>query len=203
MKHQDKWILWRLFISFMKIGPTTFGGGYAVLPIIERETAERRKWLNSEEITDVFSIAGSVPGAIAINSAMLIGYRVAGFAGAAAALAGILLPTFTIIIGLSAIYLVLRDQPKVEAAFLSIRATVVALVVYAAYRIGKTAAIDYPTTAILLLTVGLLYFGSGWIHPALLIVGGAAAGIVIVRTRQRLGKETKLEKEEPVYDYMI
>ncbi|WP_028562969.1 chromate transporter [Paenibacillus pinihumi] len=203
MRQQEKQNLWLLFISFLKIGPMTFGGGYAVLAVMEREVSERRKWLQASEAADVFSIAGSVPGAVAINSAMLIGYRVAGLFGAIAALAGILLPTFAIIIALSAVYLIFRDQPKVEAAFLSIRATVVALVVYAAYRIGRTAAVDFPAILIIILTVGLLYLGRGVIHPALLIAGGVAAGIWIVRIRKRSGKEIPPKKEEPVYDYMI
>ncbi|MFS0726666.1 chromate transporter [Paenibacillus sp. 1P07SE] len=200
----EKWrLLWLIFLTFLKIGPITFGGGYAMIPVIEREVVDRRKWLRTHDITDIFAVAESVPGAIAINSATFIGYRIAGVSGAIAAMLGILFPTFCIIIVLSLFFMQMKDHPKIEAAFLSIRATIVALIAYAAYKIGKTAVVDKTTLTMIAITVGLLFLGHGVIHPVLIIVGGAIAGVIVVAIRNRIGLKTVLEKEEHIYDYMI
>ncbi|CAM4237290.1 chromate transporter [Paenibacillus alkaliterrae] len=196
-------LLWSIFITFLKIGPVTFGGGYAMIPVIEREVVERRKWLQTQDIADIFAVAESVPGAIAINSATFIGYRIAGIRGALAAMFGILLPTFCIIVLMSIFFLQLKGHPKMEAAFVAIRATIVALIAYAAIKIGKTAAVDITSVGLIALTVILMYFGHSFIHPVLLIFGGAIAGIVIVLIRQKLGCKTHLKQKEQVFDYMI
>ncbi len=192
-----------LFATFLKMGPFTFGGGYALIPVIEREIVEKRKWLQSEDVADIVAVSGSVPGAVAVNSATLIGYRIAGIGGALSALLGIFLPTFALMIGLSLVYIQMKDNPKIEAAFLSIRATVVAMIVYAAIKIGKTAVVDFATGALAAIAVCLLLFGQGFVHPVWVIVFGALAGIAVVKIRSLLGKKTKLEEKEPVYDYMI
>lgn len=193
-----------LFLSFLKMSPVTFGGGYAMIPVIEREVVDKRGWLRPEEVTDVFAVAGTVPGAVAVNAAIFIGYRIAGVMGAIAALLGICLPTFCIVIGLTAFYTVMKDNPKIEAAFTAIRATVVALIVYAAIKIGKTAIVDFSTGALAAAAAALLFFGNGRIHPAWIIVIGAAAGIVIVKLKERLGKSAKIDaQEEQYYDYSI
>jgi chromate transporter len=187
-------LLVQIFITFFKIGPVTFGGGYAMIPLIEREVVEKRGWVKTQEITDIFAVAESVPGAIAINSATFIGYRVAGVAGAIAAMAGVLLPTFFIVVMLSLFFLQVQDNPKVEAAFVSIRATIVALITYAAIKIGKTAVIDKTTIVLIVVTVAVMYFVH--IHPVLLIVSGGLVGIGIIRLKKRLGMKIRLEKEE-------
>jgi len=196
-------LLSSLFLTFLKMGPLTFGGGYALLPVIEREIVDKKGWLRSNEVADIVAVAGSAPGAVAVNSAAFIGYRIAGAKGAVAALLGILLPTFFIIIVLSQAYMLLKDDPKVEAALKAIRATVVALIVYAAYKIGKSAIFDMSTGAIAAASIALLAFGGGHIHPAWIIAFGAAGGIAVVTIRSMFGKKTKLDDDEPVYDYMI
>jgi len=192
-----------LFATFLRMGPLTFGGGYALIPVIEKEIVEKRKWLQSEEVADIVAVSGSVPGAVAVNSATLIGYRIAGLGGALSALLGIFLPTFVLMIGLSLVYVQMKDNPKIEAAFLSIRATVVAMIVYAAIKIGKTAVVDFATGALAAVAVCLLLFGGSFVHPVWVIVFGALAGIAVVKIRALLGRKTKLEEKEPVYDYMI
>ncbi|MEK3884724.1 chromate transporter [Paenibacillus sp. PL2-23] len=199
----EKGLLWRIFFTFLKIGPVTFGGGYAMIPVIEREVVEKRKWLETRDVADIFAVAESIPGAIGINSATFIGYRVAGIRGALAAMIGILLPTFCIILLLSLFFLQMKGHPKMEAAFVSIRATIVALIAYAAIKIGKTALVDKTSAVLIVLTVIIMYFGHSFIHPVLLIVGGAAAGIGIIFVKQRLGRKSPLAKQEPVFDYMI
>ncbi|BBI36709.1 chromate transporter [Cohnella abietis] len=195
-------LLSSIFVTFLKIGPITFGGGYALIPVIEREVVDRRGWLRTQEIADVFAVAGSVPGAVAVNSATYIGYRIAGIRGATAALLGILLPTCCLMIGLSIFYVQMKDNPKIEAAFLSIRVTVVALIAFAAFKIGRTAVIDSTTGSLAVIASLLLFFGN--VHPVYVIAFGAAAGIAVVKIRVLLGKDFKLKEEkEVVYDYMI
>ncbi|WP_276357088.1 chromate transporter [Cohnella caldifontis] len=203
----EKWKrLSGIFLTFLKMGPLTFGGGYALIPAIEKEVVDGKRWLRSEEIADVFAVSGSVPGAVAVNSATFIGYRIAGVPGAIAALLGIVLPTFCVMAILTVFYVQLKDNPKIESAFTAIRATVVALIAYSAIKIGRTAIVDFATGALAVIAALLLFFGH--LHPLLVIVIGAAAGVAIVKIREFRGrtpteKTPKPQENEPVYDYMI
>lgn len=182
----------QIFWAFFKIGPVTFGGGYAIIPMIEREVVENRRWIKEEEIEDVISLSQTIPGAVGINSAAFIGYRLAGVKGAVAATLGILLPTFLIVLGLSAISLSIRHHPKVEAAFEGISAAVVAMIVYAGIRMAKTAVFDKTTFAMAGLTI-LLFFLH--VSPVVMVVAGALAGILLIEFREKLGRITQFEKQ--------
>ncbi|WP_248927460.1 chromate transporter [Paenibacillus hamazuiensis] len=195
MKAPPQWkLLFGIFWSFFKISPVTFGGGYAMIPFIEREVVERRGWIRSKDIADVFAVSESVPGAIALNSATFVGYRIAGIPGAIAALCGVLFPAFLIVTGLCIAFIEFQDHPKVMAAFKGIRAATVALIVYAGFKIARTAVVDKTT----LLTVALTVLLMLWSHlnPILLIMLGAVLGIVFVRIKIKLGYEVPIEKEE-------
>ena len=148
MNGQWKMIV-QVFWTFFKIGPVTFGGGFAMIPLIEKEVVAKRNWLKKADVTDAFALSQSVPGAIAINSATFIGHRIAGVKGAIAAMLGISLPTFLIVLSLGGIYMLIQDSPKIEAAFISIRASIVALIIFAAIKVGKTAIIDKSTLGML------------------------------------------------------
>ncbi|HEY0828030.1 MAG TPA: chromate transporter [Bacilli bacterium] len=195
MRHRplDFKLLAQIFITFFRIGPATFGGGYVMIPLIEKEVVEKRKWVDSKDIADVFALSESIPGAIAINSATFIGYRLAGVLGAIAAMAGIVLPTFCIVVVLSLFFLQVQDHPKIEAAFVAIRATIVALITYAAITIGKTAAIDRTTVTLIIITVAAI--GLVHVHPIALVIGGGAAGMVIVGIKKKLRLPIKFDKE--------
>lgn len=198
-------LLWQIFVTFLRIGPVTFGGGYAMIPLIEREVVEKRGWVRTKDIADILAVAQSVPGAVAINSATFVGYRLAGVLGAIIATIGVLLPTFAIVVLLCLFFLQVKGHPQVEAAFVSIRVTIVAIISYAAWKIGKSAAVDKTTIALIVIGVVLLLFVS--IHPVVLIISSAVAGIFIVYVRGRMGMHTKLQTgvdEEYVYeDYYI
>ena len=128
-----------LFLTFLKIGAFTFGGGYAMIPIIEKEMVEKHKWIKSEDILDIFAIAESTPGPIAINSATFIGYKIGGVFGSFCATFGVVLPSFVII---SIISLVLREFSDIKAvqyAFNGIRAGVLALIIKALVSMYKKA----------------------------------------------------------------
>ncbi len=163
-----------------------------MIPLIEKEVVEKRKWMKSEEVTDVFALSQSVPGAVAINSATFIGHRIAGMKGAMAAMIGVSLPTFLIVLLLGILYFFIQDNPKIESAFISIRASIVAIIAYAAIKIGKTAVVDKATFCILLVGIPVLFF----LHPVIVIVAGAVAGIVTISIKRKLGYDVKLDRKD-------
>lgn len=118
---------WQLFAAFFRIGAFTFGGGYAMLPLIQREVVENKKWATDEEILEIIAIAESTPGPIAINTATFVGTRTAGFWGAACATFGVVLPSFLIILPISYVLKEFQGLQAVQYAFNGIRAGVLAL----------------------------------------------------------------------------
>lgn len=122
-----------LFLTFLKIGAFTFGGGYAMIPLIQKETVEHHKWLNDSDILDIVAIAEATPGPIAINAATFVGVKVGGFWGAFLATSGVVLPAFLIITVLSYLLRFFRNLRAVEYAFFGIRAGVLALIFKAFY----------------------------------------------------------------------
>ncbi|KKI89442.1 chromate transporter [Bacillus sp. SA1-12] len=192
---REEWkIIVHLFWTFFKISPITFGGGYAMLPIIEKEVVHKRNWAKSEDLTDVFAIAGTVPGAIAVNAATFVGHRIAGLRGAIAAALGTLTPTFIIVLFLSSMLASFQENPHVEAAFYGIRSATVALIVYAGIKMSRTSLID-KTTSLLAgsMFIAMLFFH--W-HPVFIILIGAILGILIIKVKEKLGVFVKLEKSD-------
>ena len=126
-----------LFLTFFKIGAFTFGGGYAMIPFIQKEIVEKHGWMSDDDILDIFAIAESTPGPIAINSATFVGWRVAGFFGAALATFGVVLPSFVIILLISFLFNEFADLEAVKYAFQGIRAGVLALLVKALWTMFK------------------------------------------------------------------
>ena len=120
--------LWSIFYSFLKIGAFTFGGGYAMIPLIEAEMIQKRGWLSREEFINQLTIAQSVPGPIALNTAVFVGYKTRGLKGALAALVGVIIPSFVIILLIATYFTDFKDNPTVAAAFKGMRPAVVALI---------------------------------------------------------------------------
>ena len=120
-----------LFLTFLKIGAFTFGGGYAMIPLIQREIVFRRGWITEDDVLEITVIAESTPGPIAVNTATFVGYQVAGFFGAAAATVGVVLPSFVIIAAISYVLRQFESLAAVRYAFFGIRAGVLALLVTA------------------------------------------------------------------------
>lgn len=136
MKMNGK-VLWQVFSSFFKIGAFTFGGGYAMIPLIQNEAVEKRHWVTDEDILEVVAIAESTPGPIAINSATFVGYKAAGILGSMCATLGVVLPSFVIILILSFILQQFQQVQAVQYAFQGIRAGVLALLVKALWTMYK------------------------------------------------------------------
>jgi len=129
--------IFTLFLTFLKIGAFTFGGGYAMIPLIQREIAEDKKWITDDDILDIIAIAESTPGPIAINAATFVGYKVCGFWGAFFSTLGIVIPSFVIIALLSFIIREFQELKAVKYAFYGIRAGVLALVFKAFFTMYK------------------------------------------------------------------
>lgn len=129
--------LLKLFTTFFKIGAFTFGGGYAMIPLMQRETVEKNKWVSDDDVLDVIAIAESTPGPIAINAATFIGYKTAGFWGAFFATSGVVLPSFIIILIVSMVLREFQSLKVVTYAFNGIRAGVVALLIKALFNMYK------------------------------------------------------------------
>lgn len=182
----------QLFWTFFKIGPSSFGGGFAMMPIIEREVVIKRQWFTEDEMADMLSMAGMAPGGVAVNAAAFVGYRQAGVIGAVAAIAGVTLPTFLIVIMLSFAYLFLRDEPKVQAALRGIHAAVIALILMAAYRMAKVSVFDVSTTCVT--TAALLSLLLLSINPLYVNLLGLVVGLVIVKSKEWIGLEVRTER---------
>ena len=152
-------ILWQLFLTFFRIGAFTFGGGYAMIPLIQKEVVENKKWASDDDILDIIAIAESTPGPIAINSSTFVGYRVAGFWGAFFATLGMVLPSFTIILIISYVLKEFQDIKAVQFAFNGIRAGVLALLIKALWSMYKKAPkglVSYIVMALSFILVAFL-----------------------------------------------
>lgn len=142
--------LWSLFCTFFKIGAFTFGGGYAMIPLIQKETVENKRWITDEDILEIIAIAESTPGPIAINSATFVGYRTAGVAGAFCATLGVVLPSFCIILCISYILREFQELKVIQYAFGGIRAGVLALLfkaLWSMYQKSKKNWVSYAVMA--------------------------------------------------------
>ena len=170
----------KLFWEFIKIGAFTLGGGYAMIPLIEREIVNKYHWLTMEQFTDLIAIAEMAPGPVAINSATFVGYKVAKFWGAVMATMGVVLPSFLIIWAIASVFFQVQDNPTLQAAFKGLRPAVLGLIIVAALSIGKTSLpAGYKSLFIVIGTViALLIFK---IHPILVLITCAIIGIVFLK----------------------
>jgi chromate transporter len=125
-----------LFLTFLRIGAFTFGGGYAMIPLIQKEVVEDMCWMNDQECVDIIGVTQVAPGAVAINTAIYIGYKLLGVRGAIAAAAGIVLPSFLIILIIAMVFSRLQEAPLVQAFFKGVRPGIVAMIGYAAFRMS-------------------------------------------------------------------
>ena len=165
-----------MFLIFFKIGLFTFGGGYVMIDIIRREFTENKKWLDTDEFLEILGITQSLPGPIAVNFAILAGYRFHRFSGAFFSLLGAILPSFIIILIIAAYLWQYGDNKTVQAAFAGIRPIVVALILSAAIKLGRGIPRQTFSLIIFLLCLGILIFFR--VHPVAAIGIGALAGFL-------------------------
>lgn len=160
-----------LFWTFFKIGAFTFGGGYAMIPLISREVSEKKKWITEDDILDVVAIAESTPGPIAINSATFVGYKVAGFWGAFFSTFGVVLPSFAIITVIAYLLKNFNDYRVVKYAFFGIRAGVLALIIKGLYSMYK----QVPKNAVSYIVMGSAFCLVAFLNlPVIYVLFGCA-----------------------------
>ncbi len=178
--------LLQLMLTFLKIGAFTFGGGYAMIALIEKDVVEKYKWLSSKEMLDVIAIAESTPGVIALNSATFVGAKVAGFWGAMIASISVLLPAVVFISCISTVIQEFGDNQYVKWAFIGVRASVTALILSAVFKLGKTVKRSLFSFIVmvvsfvfaLLSTLGVIDLDVIYILIASAVVGGTYGYIV-------------------------
>ena len=129
----------QLFWTYLKIGTFTLGGGYAMLPLIQREVVDRKAWIDEEEFLNMIALVQAAPGLIAVNSAIFIGWRVGGWRGVCGAVLGAVLPSFIIILAIAMIFQDWKELPAVEAVFKGVRPAVVALIAAPLVKMARTA----------------------------------------------------------------
>ena len=166
-----------LFLPFFKIGAFPFGGGYAMLPLIQREIVEKRKWITNDDILEVVAIAESTPGPIAVNSATFVGYRTGGFSGALLATLGVVLPSFAVILAISFVLREFESLKAVQYAFSGIRAGVLALVLKALWSMYKQSPKNAVSYALMAIAFVLVAFLGADVLPV--IIGCAAVGLIV------------------------
>lgn len=165
-----------LFLTFLKIGGFTFGGGYAMIPIIQREICEKKKWITEDDILEIIAIAESTPGPIAINSATFVGYRVSGVLGALLATLGVVLPPFTIIFIISFILRQFEEFRPVKYAFWGIRAGVLALICKALWSMYKK--VDKGLIPYIIMAAAFVVAAFTNVNVLYIIIGCAVFGLV-------------------------
>ena len=184
----------KLFISFFKIGAFTFGGGWAMIPLIEREVVDKQNWIKREDFVDALAIAQSLPGVLAVNISILIGNKLRGLKGCLMATLGTILPSFLIILAIAIWFVQTYDNPVVERIFKGIRPAVVALIVSPVFSTAKTARINIKTVIIPIIVALSIWLGG--LSPLWFVLLGAIGGIlycnhVIASSKQKSNKEEK------------
>lgn len=164
-----------LFYTFSKIGAFTIGGGYAMLPLIEKEVVDKKGWLSKEDFLDVLAIAQSAPGVFAINISIFIGVRLKGFKGSVVAALGTTLPSFIIILLIAMFFSSLKENEVINSIFMGIRPAVVALIVVPLISMSKSVNLNTYTSYIPAVTLLLIVFLG--ISPVYLIIASALLGV--------------------------
>lgn len=188
-------MLWQLFITFFKIGLFTFGGGWAMISIIEREIVDKHQWIERNDFLDLLAIAQSLPGILAVNIATAVGDKVQGKKGSALAAFGTILPSFLIIL-LIAIFLtpdIIKNNRVISSIFMGIRPCVVALIIAPVITSAKAANLKWKTVWIPLVVALMISLDLGFIsNPIIYIVLGALGGIVYWKySAHKLNKSLK------------
>ena len=171
--------LFRFFLVFFKIGAFTFGGGLAMLPLIEREIVDNNGWMTREEFIDAIAITQCMPGVIAVNTAIYLGYNLFGFWGTIFGALGAVLPSFVVMVLAAEFFMAFKDYPVVGAIFMGIRPAIAVLIFSAAVRLGKV--VDKTAYNIIIAAVSMISISLLGIHPIAVIIATALIGITVGR----------------------
>ena len=178
--------IWEVFLLFCRVSAVAFGGGYTVLPLLQRELVDERGWMSEAELADYYALAQCLPGLIVINMAVLTVRPRWGRMAAWAACVGVLLPPLLIVLLIAALLGNFAHLPMVQHALAGIRCSVAALVIWSAYRLIKTGVRDLPTACLFVAALAVLFFD--WLNPILIILAAAGAGLLLSRLRKERPK---------------
>ena len=176
--------LWfEMLWSFFKVGICTFGGGYAMLPVLQREIVDKKHWVTEEEVLDYYAVGQCTPGIIAVNTATFVGYRYLGAWGGIACTIGFILPSLIIILSIAAVLSNFAELAVVKNAFAGIRVCVCVLILNAVCKLWKKAVVD-KATLLIFLAVFLCMAGSRYVlgvslSPVIFVILAAFAGVIL------------------------
>ena len=188
MEQAKKAGLWELFLTFAKIGVMTFGGGYAMLPILQREIVETKRWATDEDLANYFAIGQCTPGIIAVNTATFIGHRTRGIPGGIMATLGVAFPSVVIISLLAGVIQAFEGNAIVVKAFTGIRACVCVLILNAVLKLWKSAVKDKLTLGVFLIVLALALFTG--VSPAVVVAADLVFAVIYeIVVSRRSGKE--------------
>lgn len=179
-------MFFQLFWTYLKIGTFTIGGGYAMLPLIQREVVDRRGWIDEQEFLNMIALAQAAPGLIAVNSAIFIGWRIGGWKGVCGAVLGAVLPSFLIILGIAMVFADWKELPAVEAVFKGIRPAVVALIAAPLFKLAKSAKISWLTALVPIAAALLIWLGG--VNPVWVIMSTIVITLIVVDIVERRRK---------------
>ena len=164
----------KAFLIFAKIGLFTIGGGYAMIPLIEAEIVDRKKWISKEDFLDLMALAQTVPGIFAVNISIFLGYKLKGVPGSIICATGTILPSFLIILGIALFFQAFRENETIESIFKGIRPAVVALIAAPTFKMAKSAKISWSNVWIPIVSALLIWlFG---VSPVYIIILAGVAG---------------------------
>lgn len=169
--------LFNLFKAFTRIGTLTFGGGYAMLPMLEKEVVEQNKWATSEELLDYYAISQATPGVIAVNTATFVGYKIKGIPGALFATVGVVFPSFVIIMIIASFLKSFSKMVSVQHAFSGIRVAVAVLILNAIFELWKNSVVD--KVGVIIFVATFIIGGFLNISPVYIVVSASILGIII------------------------
>lgn len=169
-------ILIRLYLAFLKIGTFSFGGGYAMLPFMQKEIVENNAWISMSEFSDIIGISQMTPGPVAINSATFVGYKVGGIIGSAIATIGVVTTSFILVSIISKILNKFKESIVVRSMLAGMRPILIALIIYAFIDLAKESYVDFKSIIITII-IGMILL-SKKVHPILVIVIAAILGLI-------------------------
>jgi chromate transporter len=166
-------MFWPIFWTFFKVGIYAYGGGQSMIPLLEQEVVESRKWMTITEFGDVLALGNGLPGPITTKMAVAIGYKLNGFVGAAAALFALLFPSTVLMFIVIWFFFSYKDSPRIQSMLRGLRPAVVALLAVVAFDLGKASINNVPTSIIAIVTFAVFAFTK--LHPA---IGMAISGLI-------------------------
>lgn len=180
-------LYFQLFISFFKIGAFTFGGGYAMIPLIQKEVVDRKQWLAEGEFLDMLAIAQSVPGPISLNTAVFVGNKLRGMKGSLFSSLGIILPSFIVILLIALVFTEFKNNPGVERVFKGIRPAVVALIAAPVWNMAKSAGVTWKLAWIPVAATLVIWLAG--VSPIYVVAAAIVGGLICYVIKLRKSKK--------------